>query len=223
MDLEKRMEMLKRGLQRHKWTIDYLDKHVRLHQWIGLVASCLVAVLVAWIFWPDSKTVEAGKFVLRDRKGKIRGVWRMTEGYPEIGMKAMDGRELRLALGEKAAGFGVFDSNGMGRFVAGVVVSDSRKVEIPIVSLHSAENETEVKIVGQGEPKEFYGLRLVDSSGKVRGEFGVLNDDDEPMLSFFDSEERFRTMLIFRKDGKSRFVHYDEKDRILWSAPTKSK
>jgi hypothetical protein len=82
MDLEKRMEELEKSLQRNKWTMDHLQKRVRLYQRVGLAVSCVVTVLAMLVVWPGAKVIEAEKFVLRDAEGKIRGKWQVDKNGP---------------------------------------------------------------------------------------------------------------------------------------------
>jgi hypothetical protein len=69
MDLEKR--------------IASIEKQVRLYKRLGLLAVVVMAgSLIAGAAAPTSKVIESEKFVLKDGKGELHGVWNVAKGSP---------------------------------------------------------------------------------------------------------------------------------------------
>ena len=91
---------------------------------LGLLALMLIGRLFAGFSGGAADVVEAGKFVLRDGDGMIRGIWEITDnGGSQLVLRDRDARErIRLTLlPDGSPGLTLADRDGRSRTVLGLL------------------------------------------------------------------------------------------------------
>jgi hypothetical protein len=213
MTTEQRIEKLERRLEIMK----------RRNRWLVTAVLTVAAVWGVWacfgepafaansrIVLESNKTVRAGRFVVVDDHGQVRGMFGMSrdKGGPEMIL---------------------YDENGVNR--ARIFVYKG----VPCVSLDGSEGKPRAGLYESGEK---CGMFLNDEKGKARVilsslmEGPVLNMNDEhgrvrasmsvpdegPRMIMLDELGKARARMFYGRDV-SGINLYDEKDKPVWKAP----
>src|SRR3989441_9612261 len=157
--------------------IERLERQNRLFKGAAMaVVLAIVAVVVMGQAAPRTSTVEAQKFVLKDKTGKIRAV--LGEGPDnEIGLLVYDGKQRPRAMI-------AVDDNDM----PVIRVSDDAGKERVVLDAISG-----VRVEGNG-PRVVLGvqhgnepaLQLIDKDGWTRATLTLTNTNTAPILKFLD-------------------------------------
>ena len=137
---------------------------------IGL--AVLVAIGVVTVIRSSVRdVVEARRFELRDSKGRVRGVFGVTDGSPQFVLQDDSGAaRLRLTvLGDGSPGLALIDATGRTRAAFGLLPDET-------ITLAFADRRGTTRAVlgltaGQGAS-----LALADSGGATRAGMGVSAD-----------------------------------------------
>ena len=190
LDLVQRVERLERQNRRFKRAA-------------AAAALAVVAVVAMGQAAPRISTVEAQRFVLKDKSGKIRAV--LGEGADnEIGLLVYDGKQRPRAM------IAVDDND-----LPVVRVSDDAGKERVVVDSISG-----VRIEGNG-PRVVLGvqsgnepaLQLIDKDGWTRATLTLTNTNTAPILKFLDPRGDTRMWLGAMSDGKAQVYMMSRPER----------
>jgi len=182
--------------------IERLERQNRLFEGAATVAAlAVIAVVVMGQAAPRTSTVEAQKFVLKDKTGKIRAV--LGEGPDnEIGLLVYDGKQRPRAMI-------AVDDNDM----PVIRVSDDAGKERVVLDAISG-----VRVEGNG-PRVVLGvqhgnepaLQLIDKDGWTRATLSLTNT--APILKFLDPRGDSRMWLGAMSDGKAQLYMMSRPER----------
>ena len=184
--------------------IERLERQNRLFKRAATVAAlAVIAVVVMGQAAPRTSTVEAQKFVLKDKTGKIRAM--LGEGVDnEIGLLIYDGKQRPRAM------IAVDDND-----LPVIRVSDDAGRERVVLDAISG-----VRVEGNG-PRVVLGvqhgnepaLQLIDKDGWTRATLTLTNTNTAPILKFLDPRGDTRMWLGAMSDGKAQLYMMSRPER----------
>jgi len=184
--------------------LDRLERQNRLFKRATTVAGlAVIAIVIMGQAAPRTSTVEAQKFVLKDKTGKIRAM--LGEGVDnEIGLLIYDGKQRPRAMI-------AVDDNDM----PVIRVSDDAGKERVVLDAISG-----VRVEGNG-PRVVLGvqhgnepaLQLIDKDGWTRATLTLTNTNTAPILKFLDPRGDTRMWLGAMSDGKAQLYMMSRPER----------
>jgi hypothetical protein len=166
-----------------------LEKSLRLHKRLGILAALAVAgALAIAAAAPIPKVIEAQEFVLKDAKGRMRGVWDFIKGGTRFALDDRHGK-VRLVMSTQIDGSNIslLDSNNRTRISIGTVsIHGTAETTVPRIMLRDPKDTKRMMLsLPLGRPD----LTLYDSSNRLRAIFAV-RTTGVPFLKFFDSNKK---------------------------------
>ena len=191
--------------------IERLERQNRLFKGAAMaVVLAIVAVVIMGQAAPRTTTVEAQKFVLKDKSGKIRAV--LGEGPDnEIGLLVYDGKQRPRAMI-------AMDDNDTPM----VRLSDDAGKERVVLDSISG-----VRVEGNG-PRVVLGvqhgtepaLQLIDKDGWTRATLTLTSTNTAPILKFLDARGDARMWLGAMSDGKAQLYMMSRPERAAGVRPS---
>jgi len=184
--------------------LDRLERQNRLFKGAATVAAlAVIAIVVMGQAAPRTSTVEAQKFVLKDKSGKIRAVLGESADN-EVGLLVYDGKQRPRAMI-------AMDDNDLPI----IRVSDDAGKERVVVDSISG-----VRVEGNG-PRVVLGvqqgnepaLQLIDKDGWTRATLSLTNTNTAPILKFLDPRGDTRMWLGAMSDGKAQLYMMSRPER----------
>jgi len=184
--------------------LERLERQNRLFTRAATVAAlAVVAVVVMGQAAPRPSTVEAQKFVLKDKSGKIRAV--LGEGADnEIGLLVYDGKQRPRAMI-------AMDDNDM-PFVRLLDDTSKERVVLDAISGVRVEGNGPRVVLGVQHGNE-PALQLIDKDGWTRATLTLTNTNTAPILKFLDPRGDTRMWLGAMSDGKAQLYMMSRPER----------